>query len=297
MTHTSKTILFFGTDTFSAPTLEALIAHGYSVAAVITKPDSRAGRGQRLVAPIVKDIAERHGIAVWQPASLHDIADTITALQPVAGVLASYGKIIPQSILDLFEPGIINVHPSLLSRYRGPSPIEAALLNGDRQTGISIMRLEQKMDAGPLYGQTTVSLSGNETTASLYPLLAERGAGLLIDLLPSILDGSCQAEPQDESTASVTPMLQKTDGLLDPTRLSAAEAERRVRAYDLFPKTRLQINGHAVIVTKAHTSVIKTDGLAVVCRDGRYLVVDEVIAPSGRRMTGDAFLNGYAAGA
>ena len=132
-------IIFFGTEEFCAISLQALINSGFNVAAVVTKPDSKKGRGQKLVPPTVKLIAQKHNIPVWQPKRLSEITENIRQLQPVSGVLVSFGKIIPSSIIDLFSPGIINVHPSKLPTYRGPSPIESAILNGDGQTGVSLM--------------------------------------------------------------------------------------------------------------------------------------------------------------
>lgn len=291
--NTSKTVIFFGTEDFSVASLEALIKDGYQIAAVITKPDSLRGRGHRLVEPAVKIIAKRHNIPVWQPNKLVDIADKISTLQPVAGVLASYGKIIPQAILDLFTPGIINVHPSLLPKYRGPSPIEAAILNDDRQTGVSIIKLVATMDAGPIYGQAAHQLTGSETKPELYHQLAELGAKLLINILPDILSGSLKPVDQNDNDASYTHLISKQDGQINPSELSAIEIERRVRAYLNYPKTSLQIGTHQVIVTKCHVLASGGSGLDILCKDGQFISIDELIAPSGRLMTKSAFLNGY----
>ena len=156
----SKTILFFGTDEFSALSLRELIAKGFTIGAVITKPDARKGRGQRVIEPIVKTIAKEHGIAVWQPTSTEELIDHVRGVKDPVGVLVSYGRIIPQSVIDLFTPGIINVHPSLLPLYRGPSPVETAILNGDTVTlyvflvrnvnliAMNVMALSNK-DLGP----------------------------------------------------------------------------------------------------------------------------------------------------
>ena len=143
-----NSIVFFGTEDFSLVALEALVEAGFPVEVVVTKPDMPKGRGHVLTEPLVKTFAKKHGIQVWQPAKLNDINDDIAKLNNPIGVLVSFGKIIPQKTLDLFTPGIINVHPSLLPKYRGPSPIEAAILMGDQETGVSIMRLSAQMDAG-----------------------------------------------------------------------------------------------------------------------------------------------------
>lgn len=291
MTNTSKTILFFGTEDFSATSLQALIDNGYPVAAVITKPDSKKGRGQKLVPPAVKEIAIRHNLEVWQPAKIGDIAAKISKFNQPVGVLVSFGKIIPQTIIDLFEPGIINVHPSLLPLYRGPSPIEQAILNGDKQTGVSIMQLSARMDAGPVYTQTTVELSGQETKPELYQLLAERGAKALVDSLDEIISGELAPIPQDEAVTSYTKLLSKDDGLIDPTQQSATQIERAVRAFIGYPKTRLTFKGVPVIVTKAHVAN-QPDETTIECADDSWLAIDSLISPTGKQMTTQAYLRG-----
>lgn len=293
MMSTSKQILFFGTDDFSVSALSHLIEAGYLVVAVITKPDSKSGRGQRLTPPAVKLLAEAHGIPVWQPTQLTDSAADITALGPVVGVLSSYGRIIPQVIIDLFTPGIINIHPSLLPAYRGPSPIESAILNGDHETGVSIMQLTAAMDAGPLYAQASYPLTGNETQPELYEKLADFGSSLLIHHLPHILDGSLSPTPQ-LGEVSYSQLLHKSDGTPNPAHITAQQLERMVRAYLSFPKTKLVMHGQTVTVTAAHNSDTAEHQLAVRCQDGHYLVIDTLVGPSGRHMTAQDFLNGYA---
>lgn len=293
MTNTSKTLVFFGTEEFSLTALTGLIEAGYSIAAVVTKPDSRKGRGQKLIPPSVKVVAERHNIPVLQPQKLSDIADTIKTLDHPVGVLVSYGKIIPQSIIDLFSPGIINLHPSLLPLYRGPSPIESAIKNGDAVTGTSIMQLSAKMDAGPVYAAKEYPLHGTETRLELYHTLATIGTDLLLEVLPQIMSGELQPIEQDESRAVYCQLLQKQDALLDPNAVSAQAAERLVRAHIGFPKTKLTIHGAPVIITKAHVSHEKNTPLDILCQDGAFLSIDELIAPSGRTMDSAAFMRGH----
>lgn len=301
MTHTSKTILFFGTDDFSAVSLHELIERGFRIGAVITKPDSRKGRGRELQAPLVKQIADEHGIDVWQPEKMSEITKKIKALteengEKPAGVLVSYGKIIPQSIINLFEPGIINVHPSLLPKYRGPSPVESAILNGDMETGVSIMQLSSDMDAGPVYKQVVFRLNDTETTPDLEQKLAALGAQELVTILPSILNGSLLPAEQHHSVATYCRLLKKEDGILKSETLTAEQAERRVRAFIAYPKTKVTITDHPVIITKAHVQSFGSTVLDIECRDGQFLSVDELIGPSGKAMNAKAFLNGYAAG-
>jgi methionyl-tRNA formyltransferase len=295
MKNMSKKVIFFGTEDFSLVALQGLVEAGYSVAAVVTKPDSKRGRNQQLTQPAVKVYATAHNIPVWQPTKLSDISDDIKNLGDIAGVLVSYGKIVPENIINLFKPGIINVHPSLLPLYRGPSPIESAIMNGDLQTGVSIMQLTAKMDAGPVYTQTAYTLSGHESKLELYSQLASIGTRLLIESLPDILAGSLQPTAQDEDAATYCQLLQKDDSTLVPDNLTAGQAERKVRAHLGFPKTKVNILGNTVIITKAHISSESKTPLDIRCQDGAYLSIDELIAPSGRLMNAQAFLNGYAA--
>ena len=286
-------IIFFGTEAFSADALRALIASNFNVVAVVTKPDQPKGRGHKLTEPLVKTIAREHDIPVWQPTKLADVAEQITSLQPVAGVLVSYGKIIPQSIIDLFTPGIINVHPSLLSRYRGPSPIEAAIIHHDNQTGVTIMQLSAAMDAGPIYAQRIIPLDHTETKPALYATLSRIGNQLLIDTLPDILSGALTPTPQNDADVTYCSLLSKQDGLLDPADLTAVQAEARVRAFLGFPRTRLPLGDQTLIITRAHVSKTAETPLSVQFSDGNYLIPDELIAPSGKTMPAEAFLRGH----
>lgn len=294
MMPTSKPIVFFGTEDFSLATLKKLIEADYHIAAVITKPDTPRGRGHKLTSPSVKVLAQQYNIPVWQPQKLKEITDNIRTLGPATGVLVSYGKIIPQSIIDLFAPGIINIHPSLLPKYRGPSPIESAIENGDQETGVSIMQLSAAMDAGPVYTQIHHPLTGTETQPELYNTLGQKGAEMLLKVLPDIMDGSLQPTPQDNSRATYCQLLTKEDAWLDLTKLTAIEAERKIRAHLAWPKSKLHFGVHAIIITKAHILSTQKTPLDFVCRDGAFLSVDELIAPSGRHMSAEAFLRGYA---
>lgn len=295
MTPTSKPIVFFGTEDFSLVTLQQLIEAGYTVAAVVTKPDTLRGRGHKLTPPSVKVLAEKYQIPVWQPQKLKDIIEDVKNIGPATGVLVSYGKIIPQGIIDLFTPGIINIHPSLLPKYRGPSPIESAIKNGDSQTGVSIMQLSAAMDAGPVYRQITHGLDGTETQPQLYDTLAKKGAEALLDVLPDIIEGTLQPIPQNDSQASYCQLLTKEDSWLDLSHLTAAEAERRIRAHLTWPKSKLHFGDHTIVITKSHIAPTQKTPLDIACQDGEFLCVDELIAPSGRHMRADAFLRGYTA--
>ena len=295
MTHISKTIVFFGTDEFSAASLRELITKGFTIGAVVTKPDSRKGRGRELSKSIIKEIAKANTIPIGQPTDVTTIADDIKKLQNPMGVLVSYGKIIPQAIIDLFSPGIVNVHPSLLPLYRGPSPVESVILNGDTETGVTIMQLSAAMDAGPIYNQVATPLLNTKTTPELELQLAELGAQQLSDTLSAIINGTVQPTPQNDNNATYCQLLTKEMSMLDTATLTADQAERQVRAYITFPKTKTVVDGHQIIITKAHVTSTSISPLDLACADGRYLSIDELIAPSGKAMNASAFINGYLA--
>lgn len=292
----SSKIIFFGTEDFSAASLQALLAHSWNITAVVTKPDTPRGRKQVLTAPKVKEIALSHNIEVWQPTKVSEITAQITKLKPDIGVLVSYGKIIPQTIIDLFPQGIVNVHPSLLPKYRGPTPIESAIINGDSVTGISIMSLSAAMDAGPVYHQKHVLLDGTETQPMLYSKLADIGAATLLEVLPAIISGELEPKPQDDAQASYCKLLSKQDSILDLTQ-PANVLERTIRAYLNFPKSKVNLfDRYEVIITKARVAKSTNDGaLVLMCGKNTYLEILELIAPSGKIMHSVDFTRGYPA--
>lgn len=303
MTHTSKTttpsgdnfppIVFFGTDEHSTAVLRTLINAGFSIATVVTKPDAIKGRGKKLLPPAVKQFAHEHNIPVLQPQKVREIITPMQKLGSPVGILVSYGKIIPQSVLDLFTPGIINVHPSLLPRYRGSSPIESAIVNRDSETGVTLMQLVADMDAGPIYMQEEYPLHGNETKPALYDTLFSLGARMLQQALPLIINNALSPFPQNATKATYCQQFQKSDGNLDLTTLSAASAEARIRAYLGFPRTRVMVQNRSLIITKAHITHEAKTPLDLICADGAFLSVDELIAPSGKTMPAGAYLRGY----
>lgn len=292
MTNISKKILFFGTEDFSAITLRGLIDAGITPVAVVTKPDTKRGRSQTLTEPAVKLLAKQYNIPVWQPHKLAEIKDTIIQLGDVTGVLVSYGKIIPKSILELFTPGIINLHPSLLPRYRGPSPIESAIINGDRETGVSIMKLSVAMDAGPVYQQTPLALSGHETRSELYTALGKIGTETLLRLLPDIVSGHLLPTPQNDAQASYCSLLTKKDAPLHPENVTSQQAEAKLRAHAGFPGTYYQFGSIDTILTSAHVSDIPGE-LSITCKDGRFLTIDRLKPLGKKEMPVKAFLAGY----
>ncbi len=286
-------IVFFGTEKHSLITLKALVDANFPVSMVITKPDRRKKRSNKTESPAVKTYAINHGIKVLQPKKISEISSEISALNNPIGVLVSYGKIIPQSIIDLFQPGIINIHPSLLPKYRGPSPIESAIANRDNKTGVSIIKIEKNMDSGPIYTQVPFLLDGNESKLDLYDKLFKLGTDLLIMNIEKIANSSLKPIKQDSSEATYCNLLTKEDGMLDLSKLTPGEAEAKIRAYLGFPKTRLNIDRYNLIVTKAHGVMTKKTALDLPCRNGAFLSIDELIAPSGKTMSGDDFIRGY----
>lgn len=302
MANISKPIVFFGTEDFSLTSLQALIDAGYPVVAVVTKPDMQKGRGHKLTPPPVKLLAQQYAIPVLQPMKLHQVAVDIAKLDHPIGVLVSYGKIIPQSIIDLFAPGIINVHPSLLPLYRGPSPIESAILHGATRTGVSIMKLSAAMDAGPVYRQITCDLSGSETAEQLYEILGSKGAELLVELLPAITDGTLAPTGQDDASATYCRLIDKADSTIDWNKTATA-IERQIRAYHHWPQSRTSIGAVEVIITAAEvfpahlhkpagTVEITDDQLLVYASDTAIRI--KSIKPVGKKeMPVQAFLAGY----
>ncbi len=292
MTKTSP-IVFFGTEDFSLFSLRALVEAGFPVSLVITKPDTKRGRGGKTTSPAVKLFAIEHGIAVLQPHKLSEITDAVQRLNRPAGVLVSYGKIIPQAIIDLFSPGIINVHPSLLPLYRGPSPIESAIANRDAKTGVTLMQLSRAMDAGPLYYQVPYALDQTETRPELYETLGRLGANILVQQLPAILSGSLQPTPQNDAEATYCQLLTKETNYLDLTSLTPGQAEARIRAHLGFPRSRVRVGSYDLIVTKAHAVMDAKTPLDLACQNGAFLSIDELVAPSGRIVTAAEFLRGH----
>lgn len=293
MIQKSNQLVFFGTEDYSATVLDNLLGAGIAIEAVITKPDLKKGRGQKLQAPAVKTIAENYNVTVYQPENLTQMRDAIAQTSRFGAILVSFGKIIPQDIIDSFELGIINLHPSLLPKYRGPSPIESAIYNGEQLTGVSIMTLNDKMDAGAIYAQAPIEITPTTTASQLYQQTAQLGSKLLIQILPQIIAGKLSPEPQDDTQATYCSLLTKAQGWLNPEKLSADQLVNQIRAYHVFPKSRLEIYDQVCIITNASADSQPISPLNFECADGQFLNIHQLIAPSGKTMTATAFVNGY----
>lgn len=229
-------VIFAGTPEFACASLSALVDSGVVPVAVLTQPDRPAGRGKHITASPVKRYAEEHGIPIMQPATLRDegVVSELSALEPDAMIVAAYGLILPQEVLDIPSRGCINVHASLLPRWRGAAPIQAAILAGDKLSGISLMSMTAGLDCGPVFISRQIEIAGNETTGSLHDKLARLGGDLLARHLDDILENRIKAVPQDEAAATYAAKIRKSDAKLDWSK-SASELERKVRAYNPVP--------------------------------------------------------------
>jgi len=290
-----------GSPEFALPTLSAL-AQNYPVVGVVTQPNRPAGRGKNLAPPPVKVLAGELGLPTIQPERLKEPA-AMQALQswaPDLIVVAAFGQILRPAVLELPRYGCVNVHASLLPRWRGAAPIQAALLAGDDQTGVTIMRMDKGVDTGGILSQRLTPIQPDDTAGTLSARLAGLGAELLVETLPGYLDGNLSPQPQDESRATYAPMLKKEDGLLDFSR-PAAELARRVGAFNPWPGAFFFLEGQLVKVHRAHATGQSQgdpgkrqvlEGLPAVGTPQGLLVLDQV-QPAGKKpMSGADFLRG-----
>ncbi len=297
----SVRVVFMGSPEFSVPTLRKL-AGQYPVVGVVTQPDRPAGRGRVLTPPPVKTLAQSLGIEVIQPEKLREpeAQARLQAWAPDLIVVTAFGQILRKSVLELPRYGCINVHASLLPRWRGAAPIQAAILHGDRRTGATIMVMDPGVDTGPALAQRPLEILPEDTAGSLGARLSEIGAELLLQTLPGYLDGSIRPQPQDDSLATYAPMLKKEEGLLDFTQPAEA-LERRVRAFHPWPGSFMDWQGQPLKIHRAHVQAGDVpvpgrrciiDGLPAVSTTQDCLVLDEV-QPAGKRpMPGRDFLRG-----
>lgn len=245
-------VVFFGTPQFAVPTLRRLLDSAHSVAGVITQPDRPRGRGQRITHAPVKALALERGIPVYQPDRLKppEVADTLRAWRADLGVVAAYGRIIPEHLLTIPRFGMINVHASLLPKYRGAAPVHRAVINGDSQTGVTIMRVVKELDAGGMFAKVTREIGPDDTSDVVETALADMGAELLATVVDQLVAGTAREEPQDDTQATYAPRLTKEEGLIDWTR-SAAEIHNRVRGLYPWPHAYTFFNGARLIVLRS----------------------------------------------
>lgn len=304
-------IVFMGSPDFALPSLRALAgdgrkAHPCQVVGVVTQPDRAAGRGRVLKPPPVKILALELGLPIIQPEKLREASamEQLRAWSPDLIVVAAFGQILRPEVLDLPRFGCLNVHASLLPRWRGAAPINAAIFHGDEETGVTIMKMDAGLDTGPILSQRALRIAPDETAASLSDKLSTLGADLLLETLPGYLAGTLSPRPQPEEGVTYAPMLKKEDARLDFNR-HGVELARQVRAYYPWPGAFMDWQGAPLKIHKAHTEIIFTyviqppgtrtviGGLpAVFAGDNTPLVLDEV-QPAGKNpMSGRAFLAG-----
>jgi methionyl-tRNA formyltransferase len=306
-------VVFMGSPEFALPALRALIESEHNVVAVYTQPDRPAGRGRKLVPPPVKALALDRGLTVRQPASISkpEAVAELREFAPDVGIIAAYGQILKQRVLDVPPLGVLNIHASLLPRWRGASPISAAILAGDAETGATIMQVRLALDAGPMLGSVRVRIGPDDTTGTLTERIAEAGAKLLVDVLPKWASGEIRAREQDDALATYAPSIKKTDALIDWTCETAESAWRKVRAYNPWPIAYSYLDGQPMrlleSVPLAHRSQAEPGtlvaiegvegaapgaGFAVATKDCDLGVVT-VQGPGGKPMPAPAYLRGH----
>lgn len=297
-------VVFLGTPEFAVPALRALHESPQtSVALVVTQPDRPAGRGRRLTPSAVKVFAEAHSLPIFQPERLRgeEVLARLRAADADLFVIAAYGQILRQTVLDIPRRGCLNVHPSLLPRHRGASPIPAAILAGDERTGVTIMLTDRGMDTGPILTQETAPLERDATTASLTPQLAELGAALLLRTIPAWVAGQIAPQPQDEAVATHSRQFTKADGAIDWTQ-PAITLERQIRALNPWPRAFTFVDGKRFVLLLAQAiSEEETTGPGIVAGGaGKTLLVGtgdgtlrlDIVQPEGgRAVSGPQFLN------
>jgi methionyl-tRNA formyltransferase len=294
-------IVFMGTPEFAVPTLQAL-AEKQTVVGVVTQPDRPAGRGQKVIEPPVKQFARQAGLSVIQPQRLREpeAMAQLTAWAPEIIIVAAFGQILKPAVLDLPPHGCVNVHASLLPQYRGAAPIPAAILSGNAETGITIMRMDVGLDTGPILAQRAEPIHPDDTSLTLSERLSRLGATLLLDVLPDYLAGKLAAQPQAESLATYAPQLKKEDGHLDFTQ-PATDLERRVRAFTPWPGAFALWQDQPIKILRTAVSesvkgepgqVVQTSqGPTIVC-GARGLLLLEVQPPSKKPMPAADFARG-----
>lgn len=306
-------IVFMGTPQFAVPSLEALVddlRDRVEVVGVLTQPDRPAGRGRHMAAPAVKTAAERRCIPVYQTASLRKdplALEWFRSMRPDLGIVVAFGQILPREIFETPRLGCLNVHASLLPKYRGASPAAHAILSGDRETGVTIMKIDSGLDTGDMLATGRVPVTREMTTGELEGILSKTGADLLVRMLPDYLDGRIEPTPQDHDRASLARGLAKSDGLID-WKLSAREIANRVRAFDPWPTAQTEFRGQPVKIWKAQAirppreadpwapgTVLSAspEGIVVGCGRGTALRITQLQPASRKRLSAADYVNGF----
>jgi methionyl-tRNA formyltransferase len=299
-------VVFFGTPQFAVPTLEQLLASRHPVVGVVTQPDRPRGRGQKVSDSPVKAVALAHGVPLTQPARLRDgsLAETLRSWQPDLGVVAAYGKLIPNDILALPRLGMINVHASLLPKYRGAAPVHRAVIDGAAETGVTIMRVEEMLDSGPMFARVTRPIGPDDTSDAVERDLAHLGAPLLVSVVDQMAAGEAVTELQDAMLATYAPKITREEGLIDWT-LPATDIHNRVRGLYPWPHAYTFLHHQRLIVLKtrleggapeAAPGVVldaSGDAIHVATGHGGRIAIERLQAEGRRPVTAREFLAGH----
>ena len=300
-------LVFCGTPEFTVPTLEAVLTAGHEVALVLTQPDRPAGRKMELLVPPVKQCALKYGLEVIQPERIkanQELRARLEAIQPDVILVVAYGRIIPAWMLDLPRFGNINLHGSLLPKYRGAAPIQWAVANGETQTGVTTMRLDAGLDTGDVLLEKRVSIGPDTTAAQLFPQLSHVGAELVVETLAGLEDGSVHRRPQDHTGATLAPILTREDGRMELESRTAQEVYNRWRGFYPWPGAHDVFRGKRILVHRMH---VGGEGLGLGCgqlnwstgelvvgaAEGTALVLDEVQLEGKQQLSGMDFVRGF----
>jgi methionyl-tRNA formyltransferase len=300
-------LVFCGTPDFAVPTLEAVLAAGHEVALVLTQPDRPAGRKMELLIPPVKQFALKYGLEVIQPERIkanEELRARLEAIQPDAILVVAYGRIIPTWMLDLPRFGNVNLHGSLLPKYRGAAPIQWAVANGETETGVTTMRLDAGLDTGDVLLERRVPVGSDTTAAQLFPQLSHVGAELVVETLAGLESGSVHRKPQDHAGATLAPILTREDGRMELESRTAQEIYNRWRGFYPWPGAHDVFRGKRILVHRMH---VGGEGLGLGCgqldwsagelvvgaAEGTALVLDEVQLEGKQRLSGMDFVRGF----
>ncbi|MFC1789505.1 methionyl-tRNA formyltransferase [Patescibacteria group bacterium] len=301
-------IIFIGTSGFGTIVLKGIIENNHKPVLVITEPDKPVGRKHIITSPAVKILAQKHNIPTLQPEILENSKSEILNIKPDLVVVAAYGQILSKETLEIPKYGCLNVHPSLLPKYRGPSPIQHAILNGDKETGVSIMLLDKEMDHGPLLVNSKLQITDGINYPKLHDELAKIGTKLLVDIIPKWINGEIKAMPQDDDSAIYTKILQKENGKID-WKKSAQELERQIRAFYPWPGsfTKIDEDGKILKIWKAKIQIqdetcprgpsgktfMATNEEIAVQTGKDFFIIEELQLEGKNRMKAAEFLKGY----
>ncbi len=285
-----------GTPSFAVPSLRETLRE-FEIVGVVTQPDKPAGRGKKLKAPPAKEFALEHGIKVFQPERLKGFEMTVSELKPDCIVVVAYGKIIPRKILEIPPYGVINLHASLLPKYRGASPIQRALMAGERETGNTVILVNERMDAGDILSQEKIPIEGGDNLLTLSQKLSERGAQLLLRTLKLWFEGSIEPVPQEESRATYAPPVRKEEFRIC-WKAQAQSVRDRIRG--LYPNAYTNFRSYRIKILEAEVvdgwgepgEVIEPDSFTVACGEGALRLI-ELISPKGKKVKAEEFVKGY----